>query len=193
VSSFGRAHVVRGRLTGADGAPIANAAIEIVSNTTAVDARELAKRGPRTGNDGSWLMALPANVSSRDLTFRYRSHVNDTIAVAMAALRLRVRAGLRLTIRPRHARRGQAIRFNGRLLGTPLPPGGKQIVLMARASQGGWVRFNVMRTDRAGRFRTIYRFQQPGAATYRFRALSLAEAAYPYVAGGSNVVRVLKR
>jgi hypothetical protein len=37
------------------------------------------------------------------------------------------------------------------------------------------------------------RFQQPGAALYRFRALSLSEAAYPYLAGGSNVVRVVKR
>jgi hypothetical protein len=55
------------------------------------------------------------------------------------------------------------------------------------------VRFNVIRTDRRGRFRTTYRFQQPGTATYRFRALSLAEAAYPYAAGGSNVVRVSKR
>ena len=52
--------------------------------------------------------------------------------------------------------------------------------------------FNVIRTDRPGRFHSTYRFQQPGAATYRFRALSLAEAAYPYMAGGSNVVRVRK-
>ena len=33
----------------------------------------------------------------------------------------------------------------------------------------------------------------PGATLYRFRALSLSEAAYPYLAGGSNVVRVRKR
>jgi hypothetical protein len=165
-----------------------------VSKTTAVNARELAKRnGPRTGSDGSWRLVLPRNVSSRDLTFRYRSHVNDTIPTATAAVRLRVRAGLRLVIHPRHARRGQAIRFAGRLLGGPLPRGGKQIVLMARASRGAWVRFNVIRTEGRGRFHTTYRFQQSGAATYRFRALSLAEAAYPYVAGGSNVVRVKKR
>ena len=44
-----------------------------------------------------------------------------------------------------------------------------------------------------GRFRATYRFQQPGAALYRFRALSLSEAAYPYLAGGSNVVAVRKR
>jgi hypothetical protein len=194
VSAFGRVHVVRGRLTGSDGAPIANAAIDVVSKTTAVGARELFKRfGPRTESDGRWRLVLPRGVSSRELRFRYRSHVSDTIAAAQAAVALRVRAGLRLSIRPRVARRGRAIRFDGRLLGGPLPRGGKQIVLVARASRGGWVRFNVIRTDPDGRFRTTYRFQQPGAATYRFRALSLAEAAYPYVAGGSNVVRVSKR
>jgi hypothetical protein len=194
VSGYGHRHVVRGRLRGQDGAPIANAVIDLVSKTTAVNARALVKRaGPRTASDGSWRLALPRNVSSRDLTFRYRSHVNDTIPTATAAVHLRVRAGLRLAIRPRVARRGQAIRFAGRLLGGPLPRGGKQIVLMARASRGGWVRFNVIRTERDGRFHTTYRFQQSGGATYRFRALSLAEAAYPYAAGGSNVVRVRKR
>ncbi|HEX5922342.1 MAG TPA: hypothetical protein VFY45_00815 [Baekduia sp.] len=193
VSSFGRAHVVRGRLRTADGAPIANGAIDVVSKTTAVNARELSKRvGPRTGSDGSWYVVLPRGVSSRDVTFRYRSHVNDTIASATASVRLRVRAGLRLAIHPRRARQGQAIRFSGRLLGGPLPRGGKQVVLMARASRGAWVRFNVVRTDLRGRFRTTYRFQQPGAALYRFRALSLSEAAYPYLAGGSNVVKVRK-
>jgi hypothetical protein len=194
VSPFGRSHVVRGRLRGLDGAPISGAAIDVVSKTTAVNARELAKAsGPRTRGDGSWFLVLPRGVSSRDLSLRYRSHVNDTIPAATAGVRLRVRAGLRLTIHPRVARRGQAIRFAGRLLGAPLPRGGKQVVLMARASRGGWVRFNVVRTGAHGRFRTTYRFQQPGTARYRFRALSLAEAAYPYLAGGSNVVRVAKR
>jgi hypothetical protein len=166
----------------------------VVSRTTAVGARELVKgNGPRTRADGSWFVVLPRSVSSRDVTFRYRSHLNDTVASASARVRLRVRAGLRLAIHPRVARRGQRIRFAGRLLGGPLPRGGKQIVLMARASRGGWVRFNVVRSGKGGRFTATYRFQQPGAARYRFRALSLAEAAYPYLAGGSNVVAVHKR
>jgi hypothetical protein len=193
VSRFGRSHVVRGRLRALDGGPIAHAALDVVSKTTAVNARELAKRnGPRTGTDGAWFVVLPRGVSSRDVTFRYRSHVNDTIASATASVRLRVRAGVHLTIHPRRARTGQSIRFSGRLLGGPLPRGGKQVVLMARASRGAWVRFNVVRTDRRGRFRAVYRFRQPGAALYRFRALSLSEAAYPYLAGGSNVVNVRK-
>ena len=58
---------------------------------------------------------------------------------------------------------------------------------------GGWLRFDVVRTDSRGRFSLGYRFKQPGAARYRFRALSLAEAAYPYLAGGSNVAAVRKR
>ena len=124
-------------------------------------------------------LVLPRDVSSRDVTFAYRSHVNDTIASATASVRLRVRAGLRLAIHPRRAKQGQAIRFSGRLLGGPLPRGGKQVVLMARASRGAWVRFNVVRTDRRGPSARVYRFQQPGAALYRFRALSLSEAAYP--------------
>jgi hypothetical protein len=194
VSRFGRRHIVRGRLRTTEGAPIASAAIDMVSKTTAVNARELAKRaGPKTGADGGWRVALPKGVSSRDVTFRYRSHVNDTIAAATASVRLRVRAGLHLAIHPRRAKQGQAIHFDGRLLGGPLPRGGKQVVLLARASRGGWVRFNVVRTDRGGRFRTIYRFRQAGATVYRFRALSLSEAAYPYLAGGSNVVKVRKR
>jgi hypothetical protein len=194
VSRFGRSHVVRGRLRTTDGAPIANAALDVVSKTTAVNARELVKRtGPRTGADGAWFVVLPRGVSSRDVTFRYRSHVNDTIASATASVRLRVRAGVHLAIHPRRARTGQAIRFSGRLLGGPMPRGGKQVVLMARASRGAWVRFNVVRTDGRGRFRSVYRFRQPGRALYRFRALSLSEAAYPYLAGGSNVVKVRKR
>ena len=63
---------------------------------------------------------------------------------------------------------------------------------MARASRGAWVRFNVVRTDAAGASAPVYRFRSPVRRCYRFRALSLSEAAYPYLAGGSNVVKVRK-
>ena len=129
------------------------------------------------------------------MTFRYRSHVNDTIAAATASVRLRG-AGPACTwrIHPRLAKQRQAIHFDGRLLGGPMPRGGKQVVLLARASRGGWVRFNVVRTDGGGRFRHHLPLP-PGRRrrVYRFRALSLSEAAYPYLAGGSNVVKVRKR
>ena len=44
-------------------------------------------------------------------------------------------------------------------------------------------------TDR----QTLLTQDTPLSVAYRFRALSLAEAAYPYLAGGSNVVVVRKR
>ena len=100
---------------------------------------------------------------------------------------------MRLTVSPRRAVRGQSVRFRGRLLGGPIPRGGKQLVMTVRGQTGGWLRFDVVRTDSRGRFSLGYRFKQPGAARYRFRALSLAEAAYPYLAGGSNVAAVRKR
>jgi hypothetical protein len=192
-SGFGRRHVISGRLTTALGEPIAGATLDVVSKTTAVNARELAKRGPQTTSDGGFSIVLPRGVSSRDLALRYRSHVADTIAVASASLRLRVRAGVRLTVIPRRAVRGQTVRFHGRLLGGPIPRGGKQLVMTVRGQTGGWLRFDVVRTDSHGRFSLGYRFKQPGTARYRFRALSLAEAAYPYLAGGSNVAAVRKR
>jgi hypothetical protein len=192
-SGFGHRHVVSGRLATAQGEPISGATLDVISKTTAVNARALAKRGPQTGSDGGFSMVLPRGVSSRDLTLRYRSHVADTIPVAASSLRLRVRAGVRLTVRPRRAVRGQTVRFHGQLLGGPIPRGGKQLVMTVRGQTGGWLRFDVVRTDSRGRFSLGYRFKQPGAARYRFRALSLAEAAYPYLAGGSNVAAVRKR
>ena len=77
-------------------------------------------------------------MSSRDITLRYRSHANDTAPVATARVRLRVRAGLRLSIHPRTATRGAVIRFVGRLLGRPVPRAGKQIVLTVRSARGPW-------------------------------------------------------
>ena len=59
---------------------------------------------------------------------------------------------------------------------------------MARASRGAWVRFNVVRTDARGGSDRSTASASRARRCYRFRALSLTEAAYPYLAGGSNVV-----
>ncbi len=102
-------------------------------------------------------------------------------------------AGLSLSIRPRVASVGRSISFRGRLLGAPLPRGGKQLVLEARAPRGRWIVFNVIRTRAHGQFRAKYRFRFPGPATYQFRVHCEAEAAYPYAAGNSNTVSVRER
>jgi AhpC/TSA family len=61
-------------------------------------------------------------------------------------------------------------RGTGRLLGSPVLRGGKQLVLEA-SSGGGWVQFDTLSTGIKGRYRASYRFKFPGPITYRFRVL----------------------
>ncbi len=108
---------------------------------------------------------------------------------------LSVRAGLTLSIAPRVARAEGDIRFAGRLLGGPVPAGGKQVVLEARSPGGRWLEFHVIRgrSGDGGRFHFTYRFRLPGPVKYQFRVLSEAEADYPFATGSSNVVGVYEQ
>jgi hypothetical protein len=101
-----------------------------------------------------------------------------------------VRAGVALGVSPHTTSVGQQIFFSGRLLGGPVPPAGKQLVLEARSPGGAWIEFNVVRSGAHGRFHASYRFRFPGPADYQFRALSEPESDYPFAAGASNVVGV---
>jgi hypothetical protein len=113
--------------------------------------------------------------------------------VATRTLALTVRAGVRLHVRPRTASVGATIVFTGRLLGGPIPRGGKVIVLEARSPGGPWIEFDVVHSNSRGAFRASYRFKLPGPASYRFRVVSEAEADYPFAAGASNQVGVYER
>jgi hypothetical protein len=126
------------------------------------------------------------------LRFEYRSHQNDTIAAATAALALRVHAGLALRIAPRVTSVGRSIFFSGTLHGTPIPPGGKQLVLEA-SSGGEWIQFRTITTNSKGHYRASYRFKFPGPVVYRFRVLSSDEADFPFLDGTSNIVAVHER
>ena len=106
---------------------------------------------------------------------------------------MRVRAGVLLHVSPRVASVGRSIRFSGRLRAGPVPPGGKQLVLEARAAGGAWLEFKVVRTSARGRFHAGYRFRFPGPARYQFRVLCEPESGYPFAAGTSNVVAVFER
>jgi hypothetical protein len=138
-------------------------------------------------------MRVPASASSRVLHFAYRVHLGDPLPVVTRTLVLSVRAAVRLSIGPRVTSVGRRISFSGLVQGAPIPAGGKALVLEATSNGGSWIKFNVVHTNRAGRFRASYRFRFPGPASYRFRVLSEAEGDYPYAAGTSNAVSVLER
>jgi hypothetical protein len=192
---YGAGRTIEGRLTAPGGAAIADAQIEVSELPAYAGARERALPVVRTGSAGRWRIELPRGISSGELLVAYRSHVGDATPAATRTLTLSVRAGLTLSIAPHIARAQGAIRFGGRLLGGPVPAGGKQLVLEARSPGGRWLEFHVIRGRAAdgGRFGFAYRFHLAGPANYQFRVLCEAEADYPFAAGSSNVVRVYER
>jgi hypothetical protein len=191
-SRYGVADMITGRLTAPGGVGISGASIAVFQTPAYEGARTVPLAGVRTGGTGGWALSLPRNVSSSALRFEYRSHQNDTIPVATAALTLRVHAGITLRIAPRMTSIGRRIFFSGVLHGAPIPPGGKQLVLEAR-SGNEWIQFDTIRANARGHYRASYRFKFPGPVTYKFRVLSRYEADFPFLDGTSNVVGVHER
>ena len=66
-------------------------------------------------------------------------------------------------------------------------------MLEARSPGGGWLEFDVIRSNARGRFHASYRFKFPGPAGYQFRVVCEAEADFPFATGFSNVVGVFER
>jgi hypothetical protein len=192
---YGAARAIAGRLAAPGGAAIVDAQIEVGELPADAGAKSRALAVVHTGAGGRWRLVLPRGLPSCELSIAYRSHLGDATPVATRTLTLSVRAGLELSIAPRLAPAQGTIRFSGRLLGGPVPTGGKQVVLEARSPGGHWLEFHVIRGrgSAGGRFGFAYRFHLEGPATYQFRALSEAEADYPFAAGSSNVVEVRER
>ena len=191
-SGYGARQEITGRLTATGGLPISGASLNVYATPAYEGARTVPLAGVRTGPTGAWTLTLPRDTSSGALRFEYRSHQNDTIPVATAALILRVHAGIALKIAPRITSIGRTILFSGTLHGTPISPGGKQLVLEA-SSGGEWIQFRTIGTDAKGRYHASYRFKFPGPITYRFRVYAPHEADFPYLAGTSNVIDVYER
>ena len=191
VSGYRRLPTIEGRLTDPGGTPIPGASIDLVATTILVGARPAAMASPRTGQDGRFSVRMPQGVSSRILCLAYRGPGGGT--PSLTTLTLKVHAGIALHVSPHRASVGRSIAFRGRLLGGPIPRGGKQLVLEARSAGSGWLEFKVIRSDARGRFHAAYRFKFPGPADYRFRVRSEAESDYPFAAGSSNVVGVRER
>jgi hypothetical protein len=190
-SRFGRAETIVGRLTGPRGATIAGATIDLVATPTYQGATLVHMAGVQTAPDGRFSVRLPRGISSRVLCLAYRP--TGGAAPLTRSLVLSVRAGVAMTVSPRTTSVGHEIVFHGRLLGGPVPPAGKQLVLEARSPGGAWIEFSVIRTGPRGRFHGSYRFRFPGPADYQFRAVSEPESDYPFAAGSSNVIGVHER
>jgi hypothetical protein len=193
-SAWGVRRTVVGRLTGPGGAPIAAAPISLswgATTAAAVGASAAHPAVPVTAAGGRFTAQVSTTAPSRTLCFIYRPPGGGPPLIA--ALQIRTRAGIALHVHPHTTSVGHTIHFTGRLLSGPIPAGGKALVLEARAPGGRWIEFDVIHTGPRGRFHSQYTFRFEGPATYQFRAVSEAEADYPYAEGSSNVVGVVER
>lgn len=193
VGRWGRAQTIVGKLTSATGAPISGATVEVLATPSSQGAHASALGAVRTAANGSFGVRVSGHSSSERIVVAYRAHRGDPAPAAVSTLVLRVPASLSLGVAPRRSHVGGTIVFSGVVRGGHIPSSGKQIVLQARAPGAGWRTFQVLSTNRRGRFRASYRFKLPGPITYRFRVLSRQEADFPFASGSSNVVSVLER
>jgi hypothetical protein len=187
---YGHAQTILGHLLAPNGAAIADASVQVFSTPSFQGSKTIALPAVRTSADGGFRVRVPAAVPSSRLTFAYSSHLGQPAPDVTATLTLTVASRLTLRVTPRASHAGGTIRFAGTLLGSPLPPGGKQLVLEARTLHGPWRQFQAISTAAQGHFHARYRFRLAGPITYEFRALSPHEADFPYGKGASNVVRV---
>jgi hypothetical protein len=187
---FRRTLPLRGRLTGPRGRPIANARIDVMATNIRPGAKTRREAIVETRKDGRFRY-VPVRGPSRRIQLTYRAFTLDPEPSATAGLKLNVRAGVRLDVRPRRTSSNGLIRFDGRLVGGP-GRDGVQVALYAVARRGrNRVPVAVLRTDRAGRFRFRYRFTRTFAPfTYRFQARLEHQRDYPYASAGSRRVTV---
>lgn len=188
-AAFGASVALTGKLSDAAGNPRSSAVVDVLEH---VDL---------PGRD--WVHVATVNTNANG-AFAYRAKPGPARLVRFAYrgsaltqpdakdVELRVRAAV--TIRPdrRRARNGDEVIFTGRLRSGPVPEDGKVLALQALTGRG-WRTFGTPRARaKDGRWRFRYRFTGTSVRSrYSFRAVSLAEAGYPYAQGNSTTTQVV--
>jgi hypothetical protein len=185
----GSGRLVVGKLESANGEPLPYRSIEVFAQPFAGGSFwHVATTG--CDRDGRFTYRI-ARGGSRTLRFRWDG--TGLIKPALAELRVLVPARTSIAPSRKSLRNGQSVSFRGKLVGGPVPDGGKLIDLQA-FYRGRWRTFATPRTNGSGRWRFRYRFEATrGVVRYRFRARIRREAAYPYELGYSRVVAVTVR
>jgi len=189
VVSFGRDVRIRGRLLDVDGHPISRA--RLVVSSRLVGQGQWSQIGSvTTSPDGGYRFSVRPG-PSRLVRIGYRSHMGDSWFSAMSDTSESVRAAARLRTSPHHVINGQRVVFAGHLLGGHIPQQGKQVEIQALVGRR-WRDVVGATATRNGDFHASYRFTRTVIRiSYMFRAVIRQESGYPYVAGVSNLARVL--
>ncbi len=173
---------VIGRLTDADGNPVAKAPVSVVEN--------VAGRPPnvtpvgQTEADGKYSFRLSRHGGSRTVRVQYQS-ADGGAAIQSLPLRLKVRAAasLRVTLNGVH------VRYLGNVVSPLIPRRGVVVHIQGRRKGGAWQSFSSQRVRPPGRFSGSYRLRvrRPGVAL-QFRTVIAKTPGYPYETGVSATV-----
>jgi hypothetical protein len=191
VVPYGSVRWVDGRLTAADGKPIAGAVLDVVSRVDRPGAKGRRAGTVTTRADGRFSHRIRRG-PSRGLRFEYKAYTLDPAPVSRAAITLGVRAGFRLNLSPRRVRNGQRVVFRGRLKGGPARKGTRVTIDVLVPDARRRVPIGNVKADAKGRFRFTYRFRRTLVqARYRFQARLVAQPGYPYRGATSRRVSVV--
>jgi len=191
----GRDIALEGRLTTANGQPLAG---EEVAATEVFDAGAAIRQRTstiRTGATGSFTLSLGSGPSRRiELAF---AGSRGRAASLASPLRLESRGCVTLRASSSSAWiGGRPIVFRGQVSapGGTLP-NGVPVALQFRLPGLPWSEFRTVTTDRQGRFRYPYAFADNDSrgVRFRFRALVAAHDGWPYATGASHPVAVTGR
>ena len=185
--------LVGGRLTGADGKPLAGQSVDVVE-TFARGSRSRTRTTTVTtdarGAFRSWLAPGPSRRVSA--TFPGTRHLTRASG---RRLRLRIRAGVRLQVSTSRVRVGGApVVFSGRVVHPEarIPPTGLPVELEFRLPGMAWSEFRTLQTDSAGRFSYPYSFSDDdsGGVRFLFRAFVPATGNWAFAPATSRPLAV---
>jgi hypothetical protein len=193
---YGRGVLIAGRLTTGVSSPLAGMPVRIVERFA--DGARPAERVStlRTGPGGTFAIRT-APGPSRTIVAAFEGA--STLARSEGrTLDLAVRSRVRMRASSGVARvGGKPLVFRGRIDAMPgeIPPGGKSVQLQFRVAGLPWAEFRTVQTDRHGRFRYAYRFNDDDSrgVRFQFRAYAPPQDNWPYEPGGSGPVIVQGR
>jgi hypothetical protein len=188
---YGRRVTIEGRLRGPSGAAIADAMLDVASQTRRVGAAWRPVGQLRTDRRGAFrFTAAPG--PSRTLRFAYRARNGDAEPAHALDVRLEVAAGLRFRATPGVVGPGGSVRVSGRLLGAGVARG--TFVELQALDGREWRTFKTLGVRRGGRFAYRYRFRHTsGPARFLWRVHARAQAGLPYAAASSRAAWVRVR
>jgi hypothetical protein len=176
-----------GRLVDHTGTPITAAQVQLLEQPAYAGAVMKEIASATSGPDGAWSFKVPKG-PSRLLRVAYFSHLKDAGPAAQLDYRERVYGAISMRAAHR-VHLGAEVVFHGRLAGGYIPYPGQQ-VQMEIYYHRRWRTIEVLPTNRHGRFAYRYIFTLGPGTTYAFRAVVLANPAYPFLAAATQPVKI---